>query len=79
MHQTWSFKRMNGTAYPGYIASILRNASGAKLSRLAESSDAAEPMFAYEDRKVPGEKEGGGGSDGGEAGERRGRKVAGRP
>jgi len=53
MHQTWSFKRMNGTAYPGYIASILRNASGAKLSRLAESSDAAEPMFAYEDREVP--------------------------
>jgi len=23
----------------------------------AESSDAAEPMFAYEDRKVPGEEE----------------------
>ena len=30
----------------------------------AESSDAAEPMFAYEDRKVPGRKEGGGGSEG---------------
>src|SRR3989338_5033468 len=24
--------------------------------RLAESSDAAEPMFAYEDRRVPGRK-----------------------
>ena len=56
MHQTWRFKRINGTAYPDSIASILRDASGAKLSRLAESSDAAEPMFAYEDREVPGRK-----------------------
>jgi len=29
------------------MASILREASGAKLSRLAESSDAAEPVLAY--------------------------------
>jgi len=64
MHQTRRFKRINGTAYPDSIASILRDASGAKLSRLAESSDAAEPMFAYEDREVPGEEEGRGGSEG---------------
>ena len=56
MHQTWSFKRINGTAYPDSIASILRDAFGAKVAWLAESSDAAEPMFAYEDRKVPGER-----------------------
>jgi len=53
MHQTCMFKRINGTAYPDSIASILRDASGAKLTRLAEISNAAEPMFAYEDRKVP--------------------------
>jgi len=35
----------------------LKDASGEKLSRLAESSNAAEPMFAYEDRKVPEEEE----------------------
>src|SRR3990167_6607934 len=46
-----------GTAYHNYIASILRDASGGKL-RSTESSDAAEPMFAYEDRKVPGGKRG---------------------
>jgi len=44
------------SAFPeGAITSILRDASGGKL-RSTESSDAAEPMFAYEDRKVPGEK-----------------------
>ena len=94
MHQTWSFKRINGTAYPESIASILRGASGGELrstksaareltslpesnrsvgslnrlllvlsarsaspltleARLAESSDASEPMFAFEDREVP--------------------------
>ena len=37
------------SAFPeGAIASILRDASGGK--------HAAEPMFAYEDRKVPGEE-----------------------
>ena len=56
MHQTWRFKRINGTAYPDSIASILRDASGEKLSRLAESSNASEPMFAYEDREVPQRK-----------------------
>src|SRR5574341_1309629 len=34
MHQTWRFKRMNGTAYSDSIASILRDASGAKVARL---------------------------------------------
>jgi len=32
----------------------LRDASGAEVARLEESSNASEPMFAYEDRKVPG-------------------------
>jgi len=31
----------------------LRDASGAEVARLAESSDASEPMFAFEDREVP--------------------------
>ena len=53
MHQTWRFKRVNGTAYPDSIASSLRDASGAEVARLAESSNASEPMFAYEDREVP--------------------------
>jgi len=56
MHQTWRFKRVNGTAYPDSIASSLRDASGAEVARLAEISDASEPMFAYEDREVPGKR-----------------------
>ncbi len=39
MHQTWSFKRINGTAYPDSIASILRDASGGKR--------APDAMLAY--------------------------------
>ena len=46
MHQTWRFKRVNGTAYPDSIASSLRDASGAEVARLEESSNASEPIFA---------------------------------
>ena len=35
MHQTWRFKRVNGTAYPDSIASSLRDASGADAAREA--------------------------------------------
>src|SRR3990172_1102846 len=39
MHQTWRFKRVNGTSYPHSIASSLRDASGAEVAQLEESSN----------------------------------------
>ena len=38
MHQTWRFKRVNGTAYPDSIASSLRDTSGAEAAREAALS-----------------------------------------
>ncbi len=57
MHQTWRFKRVNGTAYPDSIASSLRDASGAEVARLAESSNDLESIFRSRDGKAPSEKE----------------------
>ena len=53
MHQTWRFKRVNGTAYPDSIASSLRDASGAEVARLEESSNDFESI-ALRDRQAPG-------------------------
>jgi len=53
MHQTWRFKRVNGTAYPDSIASSLRDASGAEVARLAESSNDSESIFRSRDGEAP--------------------------
>jgi len=53
MHQTWRFKRVNGTAYPDSIASSLRDASGAEVARLAEIFQRLRADLRYGDRKVP--------------------------
>ena len=53
MHQTWRFKRVNGTAYPDTIASSLRDASGAEVARLAESSNDSESIFRSRDGEAP--------------------------
>jgi len=49
MHQTWRFKRINGTAYPESIASILRDAFGGECrcgtGRPQPPSAAAESAF----------------------------------
>ena len=64
MHQTWRFKRVNGTAYPDSIASSLRDASGAEVARLAEIFQRLRANLPLQGRRGPWEKEEATGSEG---------------
>src|SRR3989338_1635897 len=57
MHQTWRVKRVNGTAYPDFVASSWRDPSGAEVARLEESSNDSESIFRSRDGKAPSEGE----------------------